>query len=222
MNWRGFEYFFASGFLVLAVGVIFIFLYKPLRNDCEIHVENFFKRFERVFISQKGKSVVMPPLLRGALDRCRNYNNRGACWHLVELMTDVVRFLRDFEPACYSALSKQPMIVGALGEFLKLWVRIAWDEYPPPRRVFCHESCWFEVSDFALFCKVKKAYQDLVGFQKYQEFERQILSELPGLKPEYNENNECINCDKRPLAVSLLGFEEVRLRSLFGVSCAQF
>lgn len=208
-------------FVVFTVASVLFFFIQPTRDDCQLELDNFKLRFQDELYQQKVKSVTLPPKLRGAVNNCYHINQAGGCFHAFQLLD---RLLDDLEnrQSCLSIIALEPVIDGVLSAGLKLLVELGWGSGQGPEvGQSISETSWLETADIARFCRLKKQYIRYLGTDEFKKTQMNQLNHLLGEAPIL-ENGQCVNCEFRKKANKVLGEEETKKRSLYGINCERF
>lgn len=209
----------ALGIILLVV--LFILFSQPQRDECDIHIENFRKVLKADLYVQNLKTTQLPPRIKGAVSNCRNGNNSGACLDVHEIMIRFFDSLNRVPQSCFYKFENDSNVTGALITVMKLYIAIAWGEGPPERLSQVGAETWLEYQDYALYCRTKKSFIQLFGQEKFSQIEAGLVSDLPGEFPILKDN-KCLNCEHRKSALQVMGFSEVKKRSLLGINCSRF
>jgi hypothetical protein len=208
-------------FVVLSLGVAFIFLTQDKRQDCDIFIENFQKATQSDLYSQTFKNSAFPPRVLGALEVCREGNNGGACLDLRQIVLKVLEAGDRVPHRCQEALSLSDPLKNTFIEFLKVYLEMAWGGEPPKSANHLGEGSWLDYSDYALFCRVKNRLLSLYGQDFNQKMESYLLKDLWGDSP-IMQGSQCLNCDFRKKALQTMSLSEIKKRSLLGLNCSRF
>jgi hypothetical protein len=206
---------------VILIAVVVIMVTQDRREDCDIHLENFRKTVQSDLYGQNLKTIQLSPRLKGVILNCKQSNNAGACLDTHQTMQKVMEALNRLPKSCYPALHEEGPLKGALIEVMKLYTEIAWGESPPARTNQIGEGTWLEYSDYAFFCHLKKTFLEIFGREQYAGVELKLVQDLPGDAPIL-ENGKCLNCEFRRKALDVMGFAEIKKRSLLGINCSRF
>lgn len=204
--------------LIFILGVVGLFILQPPHRQCESQIEVLMQQQKGRVFSGEVKGHARKPKVLEQIETCKMGNSPGACFELFSTLRRLARDMSILPLECAADLAELGEIRLALKEGLGLLLQIAWGEAAPEKETGGRGQGWLEASDLALFCSLRDLYARLYGPESSDQLRTELLSKLPGEAPILKEGL-CENCEYRKTAIAILGAEDVRTRSLFGIRC---
>jgi hypothetical protein len=204
-------------FVVLGIGVLFIFLSQKPHSPCDQQVITFKEnQAGNLFPLTIKKKTVQAPY-KSSREACLRGNSSGSCHEYFQILDNVNRDLSHFQDQCGEQVESIAEAKFALTQGIGLMTQLAWGENPPEPGL--EKLGWFLASDVAIYCKLKKQWLRFWGPESWQELVSSIHQKLPGEKQIVDDKGLCTNCETRAKATIVMSEKEIRERSLLFVKC---
>ena len=165
--------------IVIIVGFVVIVLNDPPRTVCDAQLDALNDTQREFLYSRSGAGrTTKAPLVVELYDLCESNNSPGGCFELFQRLKKLELDLANVSVNCADELEKDSQIKGWLLKNLKLMVRIGWGDQPPAPNG--KRPSWFDASDLALFCDMKKTALRLLQEEKFDEWRDGVVTALPG------------------------------------------
>ncbi len=197
--------FFASfskttlAFGAIVIGFIFIVLSDPPKTACDSQLELFMK-VQGDFVYARTSGVSKQPLIKELYANCQVANSPGGCFEFFLRLKKLNQDLDSIPRQCSETMGADAPLKSWLLKSMTLMAQISWGDRGPAS--VTRRSAWFDTSDLALFCGLKKNASQLYGIEKVDEWREEVL----GLLPE----------------ASKLDREQLFQKSLFATACEAF
>lgn len=162
------------------IGIGYIVLSDPPKGVCDAQMDVFKKiQKEFLYLDPKKEFIKTTGFMR-EYERCQSTNAPGGCY---ELFDKTKKFLADVEAIpkeCVDKVRGESAIKETIVKAFDLMVRIAWGSKPP--ELYNEKFKWLDSSDMALFCRLKKNYDFILGNEALAKKRESYFEELPGAK----------------------------------------
>lgn len=216
--------------LVLVVGLVFIVLNDPLKDECEVQAKKFDRNTKGLLFSTKVKNKIQFAKLPGLKDICRQGNSLGACSDYLEGLRQVANELKFMNDNCKVKYAQENEgFLSQISSALQVMALVAWGERPPTGPA--ERAGWLAEPDIKSFCNLKKTFILLAGEEGYVSIRNSVYTMYPDEWSEKSLPTEEAPSDNRkaedrPRALKTaanpwgkLSQKEVFERSLFSIRC---
>ena len=164
--------------IAIVVGFIVIVLSDPPRTQCDSQLE-LFRQQQKDFlygpVSSSGS--VQPPLARAMFAQCQDANSPGGCFEFFIRLKKMNDDLEIVPKLCADAAAKDDQLQTWIFKSMKLMAQISWGDRGPAS--VNHRDGWFDASDLAMYCGLKKHATMIYGIEKMDEWRDSVLGALP-------------------------------------------
>lgn len=163
----------AIGAIVL--GFILIWINDPPKTVCDAQMA-LFRESQKSFLysaTEFGK----PSLAKEAYEICKADNSPGGCFQFFERLKRLNTDIGDIPEQCSETAAKDEKIGLWLQRSLVLMTQMAWGERTPAS--YTQKNGWFDGSDIALFCGLKRSSIQIFGDEVYAQWRESMLTSLP-------------------------------------------
>lgn len=164
----------------LIIGILFIVLTDPPKGVCDAQMEVFKKNQKDFLYLDEKKEFIKTTGFDRQIDRCKSTNAPGGCYELFEKTR---KFLADVDAIpreCLDHVKSESVIGATITKMFDLFINIAWGTKPP--QLYNEKFKWLDSSDLALFCRIKSAYDLVLGSEALARKRESYFEELPGAK----------------------------------------
>ena len=164
--------------LLLVGGTLLVIFFNPPYSICDSQIE-VFKTAQTGFLylnpKEKLSKTAQVELLT---DRCKQTNSPGGCYELFLKFKGLLGDLERVPKECSPQVSDVSEVKKALGKQMKLMVELAWGMKPPLS--FNEKLGWLDAADLALFCRLKRIFEEFYGKEGLSSFVESMFQGLPG------------------------------------------
>lgn len=191
--------------LLAVIAIVFAFvvivLNDPPKTVCDSQLANL-RESQREFLYYRSGAggANQPALVNELYALCQSNNSPGGCFELFQRLKKLEADLNQVPAGCAVEAGEDPQVRGWLLKSLKLMTRIAWGDQGPQSSM--KRQGWFDSSDVALFCGLKKLTTKFLGEEEFVPWRDAVVAELPGAEK--------------------LEHEQVWQRSLFATPCEAY
>lgn len=164
-------------FGAILIGFVFIVLNDPPKTVCDSQLELFREAQKSFLYPQKGSGLERPALIKELVEVCQHDNSPGGCFELFVRLKKLAVDLNNIPRQCSEKASAEPEISRWLWRSLKLMAQMAWGERAPAS--YSDKHGWFDGSDVALYCDLKKNAERLFGQEAFASWREGVIHELP-------------------------------------------
>ncbi len=202
-------------FLVLALGIGFIFILNEPKTVCDVQVESFREAEAGNIFPFKGQKSIRPPLYLKYKETCKNNSSPGSCLEFFNSIKKTIRNFNLVESKCNEKLGELPEIKRSINDGITIMAMLAWGETPPTAQ---SKAGWFEVNEIALFCSIKRKFVQFYGEESLTALMDKTFKSLPGEELKFIDG-KCTNCEQRKAADVVFDRNQLWYRSLFSINC---
>jgi hypothetical protein len=184
--------------VVLCLGFAFFVASDPPKTACDAQIE-LFQKAQKDFIFARGGGK-LPSMGKELFDICQNDNSPGACFEFFQRLKKFSLDLSNIPTQCSDVAIADKATSAWVFRSMKLMLQIGWGDRGPAST--SPGRAWFDESDLALFCSLKKNALRLYGSEAVSAWRDATLSRLP--------------------AAADVPTEQTYAKSLFGVSCQAY
>ena len=166
------------GAIVIVAVLLFMVFNDPPTTLCDIQMEVVNKRLASHFYTNK-KEGTYNKSVKNAFDFCMESNSPGGCYDMFSRMMYLEKQVLTIPSKCGGHTSTEN-VRNALEKGLKLIVRIAWGDGPPESSY--EKKAWLQPPDLALYCRLKREHQRLMGKKRWKLFRETVMAGLPEAK----------------------------------------
>jgi hypothetical protein len=161
----------------ILIGFLLIRLNDPPRTVCDVQME-IFRDSQKTFLYKQSKTELgQPSRVNQLYDLCVSETGPGGCFELFEGLKKLNADLRNIPYECSERAGSETEIKKWLTDSMKLMVRIAWGERMPAAHTL--KNGWFDASELALFCDMKKSWVKMYGNEAYTVWREDLIKTLP-------------------------------------------
>lgn len=153
----------------LLAGLALIMIINPPHTICDSKIEIY---------SELIKKQIKPYTKAMAL--CKEHTELGGCLQFFEIVGKLYNYMDDVGPQCKEKLGDDKLTAQWLKGAIEMIVRASWGSVPPASSSYKHG--WLQVSQVALFCKLKKSLNESFGESEWTEMVNYLLNDLPKAK----------------------------------------
>jgi len=157
--------------VVLIVGVLVIILSDPPKDACDAQLALFFKSQAGKISSLKGS---VGSLLARTAKYCSETKSYGGCVEFHNTLRGIIKELQNVSSECSGKVIANASIQSVLKESMALMVKSAWGENIPEPGPNVYG--WMGVSEFSLFCIVKRFVQEHMDGEAWESYVRSIVA----------------------------------------------
>ncbi|OFZ31902.1 MAG: hypothetical protein A2622_11830 [Bdellovibrionales bacterium RIFCSPHIGHO2_01_FULL_40_29] len=212
---------------VLILALIFIVVYNPLKDECEVKTAIFLKDMRGITSATRIKGKIQYPQIQFWKDRCREGNSIGACEDYFVGLRKLTKALKVYPEQCQVKFAEEnPWFQKNIIEGIMVMALVAWGQEPPAG--ISERAGWLTESDVKTFCFLKRSIVNLIGEEQLLALRESVYLQYPQAWPE------SVEWDKqdplsRPMAYKTpsnpsgtLEKNEIFERSLFSMRCDLF
>ena len=160
----------------IIIGFILMRINDPPRTICDLQME-LFRESQKKFL-YTGTDAGKPSVAQEAYGICKNDNSPGGCFEYFEKLKKLTVDLNNIPEQCATTAASDEKIQLWMQKSLTLMVEMAWGERAPAS--YMQKNGWFDGSEIALFCDLKRSTIRIFGDETYAEWREQILTSKPG------------------------------------------
>lgn len=218
--------------LVLTLGLAFIVFNNPMKNGCDVEIDNFSNRIEGVVTnSRTSKKRLAVSEIKRSIDLCKKGNSQGACadyFAALKKMSDALMF---FKSSCSVNLMESEkfadILPATMKDGLKIMALVAWGEQPPES--VGAKLGWLTIQDLQTFCRLKLKFEESFGEEEIVKLRQSVFLSYPDkfsdkvLNIENKEDVEkpkALKTSSNPMGT--MTEDDVYQKSLFSVNCDKF
>jgi hypothetical protein len=180
--------------LVLFLAALFIMLGDPPKDACDAQLEVFLSSQAGRLSSLRGS---VNSLWMRTAKYCKETKTLGGCAEFHDTVRFALRDIKNAPAECVPRLIQQEWLQKILFDSMSLMVQMAWGEKAP--EVGPNVYGWMGMSEFSVFCGVKKHVEHQLPDEEWESYVRRTISKLPDSKQ--------------------FSFQEAFERSLFSLRC---
>ena len=158
----------------ITIGFFLIVMFNPPHSVCDSQLE-IFREAQKIFIYKQGKD--RPPLAKSQFDLCLADNSPGSCFEFFQGLKKLSIDLRNIPSSCSASAAGETEVNTWLWQSLKLMVQVAWGPKAPSS--YSEKHSWFDASDIALFCGLKKDAVRIFGEEQFATWREDVMKSLP-------------------------------------------
>ena len=161
--------------VAITIGFIFMRINDPPRTVCDLQMENF-RDSQKKFLYAGDLKGQLPEVKQG-YDACKGDNSPGGCFQYFEQLKKLTVDLGNIPEQCSEKAAEEPQIQAWVLKSMSLMVQMAWGERAPAS--YLQRNGWFDGSEIALFCDLKKSAVRIFGSDAYAQWRETALTSVP-------------------------------------------
>lgn len=167
------------GFFVILAVLGVMYYNDPPKTLCDIQMQEVNKRLGSGFFQNDSRGGGFESGVMTAFNHCLESNSPGGCHDMFKRFDYLEGIVKTVPTEC-GGHSSTSQIRGFLAKALRLFGKIAWGEKPPINKY--NKTSWLDTADLGLFCRLKRQYQRLYGYQAWKNFVQGFAPTLPEAK----------------------------------------